>query len=280
MKKTILVGIDFSECSMNALSHAVSIAEKSESKIIMVWVNKFINQPILDKNLIISGARQNFDSLVKQYQETLGSENISYIIREGNVFDGIKKVCDEIDPMLVVIGTHGISGISERWLGSNAYRLSLMLKTPVITIRNGIDINKTLSTILLPIDSTVETRQKLPFTAALAKFFDATIYILALYTSDIEVVNARIKNYVKQTAEYLAEYDINYIADELRTKDIADDVVEYANKINANLISIMDEQEISLKNIFAGSNSLQIVTKSLCPVLISHSKNIYSTITQ
>lgn len=280
MKKTILVGIDFSECSKNALSHAVSIAEKSESKILMVWVNKFTNQPILDKSLIISGARQNFDLLVKQYSEVLGEENISYTIREGGVFDEIKKVCDETDPMLVVIGTHGISGISERWLGSNAYRLSLLLKTPVITIRNGIDINKTLSTILLPIDSTVETRQKLPITATLAKYFDATIYILALYTSDIDVVNARIKNYVKQTAEYLAEYDINYIADELRTKDIADDVVEYANRINANLISIMDEQEISLKNIFAGSNSLQIVTKSQCPVLISHSKNIYSTITQ
>lgn len=280
MEKTILVGIDFSECSKNALSHAVSIAEKSESKILMVWVNKFVNQPILDKNLIISGATQNFDSLVKQYQEVLGEGNISYTIREGNVFDEMKKLCDEIEPMLVVIGTHGISGISERWIGSNAYRLSLLLKVPVITIRNGIDINKTLSRILLPIDSTVETRQKLPITATIAKYFDATIYILAVYTSDIEVVNARIKGYVKQVAEYLAEYDIKYIADELQTKNAADDVIEYANRINANLISIMDEQEISLKNVFAGSNSLQIVTKSQCPVLISHSRNIYSTITK
>ncbi|MBR4155151.1 MAG: universal stress protein [Bacteroidales bacterium] len=280
MEKTILVGIDFSECSMNALSHAVSIAEKSESKILMVWVNKYKNQPLLDKSLIVSGARQNFDSLIGQYSEVLGKENISYTIREGGVFDEIKKLCDEINPMLVVVGTHGISGISEKWLGSNAYRLSLLLKTPVITIRNGIDVNKTLSTILLPIDSTVETRQKLPITATLAKYFGATIYILAVYTSDIDVVNARINNYVKQTAEYLAEYDINYVTDEIRSNDIADDVIAYANRINANLISIMDEQEISLKNIFAGSNSLQIVTKSLCPVLISHSKNIYSTIMQ
>ncbi|HRZ76623.1 MAG TPA: universal stress protein, partial [Bacteroidales bacterium] len=36
--RTILVAIDFSECSINALEHALSIAQKAEANILMVWV--------------------------------------------------------------------------------------------------------------------------------------------------------------------------------------------------------------------------------------------------
>lgn len=280
MKDTILVGIDFSECSRNALDHAVSIAKKSKLKILMAWINKYVNNPINDINLMETGAINFFDDLIQQYSPIVGDENISYVIKQGPVYDSIMELCDEINPLLVVIGAHGTSSIRERWLGSNAYRLSLFLKTPVITIREGIDVNRTMSNILLPIDSTVETRQKLPITATLAKFFGAKIHVVAIMVSQIDEVNARIAGYVKQVSEYLEKEGVKYVVDELKTNDVADDIVEYADKIEANLISIMDEQELSLKNIFAGSYSLQIITKSKCPVLISHSVNIYSSITQ
>ncbi|MDD4087518.1 MAG: universal stress protein, partial [Bacteroidales bacterium] len=48
MNKTLLVGIDFSDCSVNALEHAVSLAEKAEANIKMIWVNK----PDNTRNLI------------------------------------------------------------------------------------------------------------------------------------------------------------------------------------------------------------------------------------
>ena len=39
MNKKILIGIDFSDCSLNALEHAITIAQRSSSGITMVWVN-------------------------------------------------------------------------------------------------------------------------------------------------------------------------------------------------------------------------------------------------
>ena len=50
MNNKIVVGIDFSECSLNALAHAVSLAEKSELEIVMVWVNKFSEESLLSHN--------------------------------------------------------------------------------------------------------------------------------------------------------------------------------------------------------------------------------------
>lgn len=40
MKKVILTGIDFSDCSINALEHAISIANKADADVCMVWVNR------------------------------------------------------------------------------------------------------------------------------------------------------------------------------------------------------------------------------------------------
>ncbi|MBR7176051.1 MAG: universal stress protein [Bacteroidales bacterium] len=283
MNNTILVGIDFSECSLNALSHAVSIAEKSNSNIVMVWVNKLANDKDIvskDNDLIVLGATQRFSELLEKYEPVIGKDKISYIIKEGRVYEAMQAACEELDPMLVVIGTHGMSGFSARWLGSNAYRMSLLIDVPIITIRGGVDINKTISKILLPIDSTTETRQKLPLTALLAKYFNATIYVLGIYTSEVKTVNMRVNSYVKQVVNYLVANEIDYVIDELHGTDVADELILYASKINANLISIMDEQERSAANFFSGSSSLQLVTKSPYPILISHAKNIYSTISK
>lgn len=283
MNNTILVGIDFSECSLNALSHAVSIAEKSNSNVVMVWVNKLANDRDIvakDNDLIVFGAKQRFAELIEKYTPVVGEDRISYIIKEGRVYEAMQIACEELDPMLVVIGTHGMSGFSARWLGSNAYRMSLLIDVPIITIRGGVDINKTITKILLPIDSTTETRQKLPLTALLARYFNATIYVLGIYTSEVRSVNARVNSYIKQVVNYLEANEINYVTDELHTTEVADELIMYASKINANLISIMDEQERSAANFFSGSSSLQLVTKSPYPILISHVKNIYSTISK
>ncbi len=276
MNKKIIVGIDFSECSLNALAHAVNIAEKSELEVVMVWVNKFFEKNVLNHNneLIISGVNLHFTELIEKYRPVLG-DRISYVIKEGRVYESINELCKELNPLLVIIGTHGISGFSEKWLGSNAYRMSLMLDVPVIIIRNVIDINESMSKILLPIDSTVETRQKLPLTAKLASYFDATIHVLAVQTSTLDDIINRVKNYSKQVIEYLENKKIKYEYNEIYSRNLVEDVLNYADNIGTNLLSIMDEQETTLKNIFEGSYTLQFVTKSKCPVLISHMKNIF-----
>lgn len=283
MNNTIIVGIDFSDCSLNALSHAVTIAEKSNSNIVMVWVHRLTNEKDIvpkDQELIIYGAKQHFEELIKKYTPILGENNISYVIKQGRVYEEIQTLCEELDPMMLVIGTHGITGFSERWVGSNAYRMTLLVSVPVITIRGGVDVNTTISKILLPIDSTAETRQKLPLTALLAKYFNATIQVLAVYTSDYKSIKAKVDSYVKQVVKYLESNEIQYVVDSLRTTDLAEDIIKYAAEIDANLISIMDEQEKTALNFFTGSYAMQFVTKSPYPILISHSKNIYSTISK
>ena len=277
MSKNIVVGIDFSDCSMNALEHAVIIARKAKSDITMVWANHLdYSKEIfsVEPEHIRNEVQKRFSELVKKLSPKLATGNmINYRMEKGKVYKVICQVAQETNAFLLIVGTHGSSGFEEFWIGSNANRIVSASKLPIITIRAGVDSNKNLKTIVMPLDSTKITRQKLPITALLAKYFDAEIHILGVYTSTADNIRHRIKNYVAQSETYLKENGIRYRTVYLDASNITDAVLDYAKKESANLISIMTEQETTTANLWIGPYAAQMVNHSPIPVLSVHIEN-------
>jgi len=276
MNKTILVGIDFSDCSVNVLEHAVSLADVSQSDIKLIWVNK----PDNTRNLydiasdeVLLEAEKRLEGLVSKYQPRLKNGKIEFITRKGKVYKELVAAAEDFDVFLIMIGTHGSSGFEEFWIGSNANRIVSATERPVITIRGGVDINRTIERIVMPIDSTLESRQKVPITALLAKYFDAEVHVLATHTTAVKDVRERVMDYVKQVEHYLKENQIRFVVKEIDAGNISDSVIDYATTINANLISIMDEQEKAASNIWLGPYAQQMVNHSPIPVLVVHAKD-------
>ncbi len=278
MNKTIVVGIDFSDCSINALEHAITIAQKARSGITLVWVNHldyskeiFATEP----KQLIKEVEERFEELIKKYKTQLHGKPIDYIIRKGKVYKEICNAAEELDAFMVVIGTHGSSGFEEFWIGSNANRVVSSSKRPVVTIRGGIDVGRDLKRIVMPFDSTKETRQKLPITALLARHFNSEVHILGLFTSTLDDIRYRIRNYVAQAEDYFKENNVNYVITYLEADNISETTLNYAKKINANLITITTEQEVELSNLWLGPYAAQMVNHSPIPVLSIHADKGY-----
>lgn len=277
MSKTILVGIDFSDCSINALEHAITISQKADAKLIMIWINKLENMRSIypgNSELIADNAQKRLEELMEKYKPLLKPDQLSYVIRNGKVYSEILKATKEFDPFVLIVGTHGSSGFEEFWIGSNANRIVVATKCPVITIRNSIDVKRTISKIVMPIDSTLETGQKVPMTALFAKYFDAEVHILSTHVSSIEEIRHKVRSYAKFAAEYLKENDVRYVINEIDTNNVTDATIEYAQVIDANLITIMDEQETATSNLWLGPFAQQMVNHCPIPVLTVHAKNI------
>jgi len=276
MNKIILVGIDFSDCSVNALEHAVSLADKAHADIKMLWVNK----PDNTRNLydiasdeVLLEAEKRLQGMASKYQARLTNGKIDFITRKGKVYKELVAAAEEFDVFLIMIGTHGSSGFEEFWIGSNANRIVTATERPVITIRGGVDINRTIERIVMPIDSTLESRQKVPITALIAKYYNAEVHVLATHITTVKDVRERIMEYIKQAERYLEENQIRFVIKEIEAGNISDSVIEYATAVNANLISIMDEQEKAAANIWLGPYAQQMVNHSPIPVLVVHAKN-------
>lgn len=276
--KTIIAAIDFSDCSINALEHAVSIARNSSSNLLMLWVNNpYTTKTILSSEMsddLVEEVEHQFTKLINKYEPELPASKIEYVIREGKVYREVVNQARESEAWLIVVGTHGSSGFEELWMGSNANRIVTAAPCPIITIRGGVEISRDLRLIVMPMDSTLETRQKVPFTCELARAFSAEVHILAVYTTSVEDVRSRVLSYAKQAAKYLKENNVRHQIVEIEAENLSTSTIEYAIKTDANLISIMTEQEKTAINLWLGPYAQQMVHHSPVPVLSIHPKEI------
>jgi nucleotide-binding universal stress UspA family protein len=281
--KKILVAIDFLDCSVNALAHAVSIASKAGADIEMVWVNMPDNSKDIFKNdpeTLLIEVEKRFKELIEDYGSEMGNGKMTYKIRDGKVYNEIVQEAEESNADLIVVGTHGSSGFEEFWIGSNANKIVSSSHKPIITIRGGIDISRSLSKIVLPLDSTVETRQKVPFTTELAKLCGAEVYVLPVYTTKVAEVRYRVDTYTDQVIEYLEEEGVKFHRDAIEADNLTKSTIGYAERIGANLISIMTEQERTTANLWLGPFAQQMVNHSPFPVLSIHPKELIRSLTR
>ena len=272
----IIVAIDFSECSINAFLHAMSIADHCDGELILLWVNKANGEKekYVDTPGDITNDVQNaFEDLIAKYQPEHPGVQISWKIRKGKIYTEVTEEARAQKAMLIVTGTHGASGFEEFWIGSNANKIVSASTCPVITIRGGINIMRPLTKIVLPIDSAEETRQKASFTGYLAKRHNAEIYVLRLYTSKIKAMRHNVDLYAVQVTRHFEEEKIKFQVAHMDCINISDATIEYAKKIDANLIAVMTEQETTTANIFLGPYAHQIVNHSPIPVMSIHPKD-------
>ncbi len=272
--KKVLVAIDFSDCSINALEHAITIANAADAQILMVWVNKpegtrdiFTEGP----ETLTSMVTDRFEELIEKYQDE-AKNPVIFKIREGSIYKEIVKESEDPDIEMLVAGTHGASGFEEFWIGSNAYRIVSSVAKPVLTIRGGVDISRDLNRIVLPVDSTMETRQKVPFTAYIAGLFNAEVFVLSVYTTKVYAIQSRVNGYAEQVIKHLEEENIKYRLENILTDNVTTGTIEFAKSIEANMISIMTEQEKTTKNLWLGPYAQQMVNHSPIPVLSIHPK--------
>jgi nucleotide-binding universal stress UspA family protein len=265
----IVVAVDFSVSSINAFLHGLSIAQKCESDMVLVWVQKSASEKdkFDSEKDASTEVKKQFDELIQKYQPELPGNTITFKIRTGKVYKEITDEARECKALLVVTGTHGASVFVEFWIGSNANRIVSLSPCPVITIRSGIDVHIPLTRIVMPIDSTMETRQKATFTGYLAKKHDAEVYIVALYNTKVKAIRHNIDTYSNQVARYFDEAGVKYIQGSTEADNIPEALVEYSTSVNANLISIMTEQETSTASIWMGPYAQRIVNRSPIPVL-------------
>jgi nucleotide-binding universal stress UspA family protein len=271
----IVVGVDFSDNSINCLEHALTIGRKASADVLMVWVNipsvakNLLSEKNADINQVVS---EKFDELVRRYQPTMPECKLEYTIRRGKVYKEIAHLARESEADLILVGTHGTSGYDPFWIGSNANKLISIAPCPVITIRLGVDIQRPLDKIVLPIDDSPETRHKVPVAADIAFYFDAEVLILGLYTSSVDHYRYLIDTYCDQVVKLFEKQNIRYSLHKLEAGNITKATIEFAALHEANLIAIMTEQTTSAMNLWLGPYAQQMVNQSPVPVLSVHPK--------
>lgn len=271
----IIVAVDFSNTSIHAIDYAIVLANKMKSDIILAWVDKITPQESLypdTSNENRNEAKKRFDELIHHYSKMLGKgQKMDFKLKKGKIYHEMDNLARQAEADLIIAGAHGISGYEEFWIGSNAFKIVTYAACPVITVRHDFPIPKKIERILVPIDGSAETIQKLPFVAFLATLFKSEVHIVTTHNSHLKSIQRIAEKYAQAALEYLKGKEIRFVEDSIVSNDLTKATIAYAGSVHADLISIMTEQE-SPSNILLGTQVQQLINQSPIPVLSIHAK--------
>ena len=268
--KKVLVGMDFSQGAMNALNYSIDLCESYDSKIVLLWVEPsgFENTNILgQKNEVRHEAKLELEKLIEDHKKKHPKLKLSYKQRKGRIYKEFSAFAESGNFDLAIIGTHGISGFEDFWVGSNAYKIISYCPCPVISVRTDFKKHGKIDKIILPIDDTIDTTKKVPNAVELALNYNAQIEILGIYESDLPSLQRKTDSYVSEAKEYIGNKKVSYDFYKCKSNNSSLSIVNYAEKTDADLMVIMTDQNKATTNIIMGMRSQQIINQSSIPVL-------------
>ncbi len=272
--KSIIVGTDFSKGSYVALELAVDVANKLDCGIKIIWAKR--EKLLIDEEqltVMTHLAEEKLEALCDQHRPKLHSGKIRWEICSGKVGAVIARQAQHENSPLIVIGTNGASGFEKYWMGSTAVRIVQEAPVPVLTVRQGYDFHKALERIVVPIRVNINSRQKVPPAAQMARMFESEIHILGLMDSPEQA--GQLRAYMVQTAEFLSSEGVKFKSVVKKYSNYSDAVLSYADSIKADLVVINTEQDRLISQFFLGTNAQQVVHSAQIPVLCVHPADIF-----
>ena len=271
--KNIIVPVDFSEESMSGLQIALLFAKKTAVNIELVYVLQKLSE---HRNSSLDAeqeyAEKQLEAIMAKYRPMIGKDSkLQFIIKKGRIYQEVVNQAQSYSEAIITASTHGASGFQEFFIGSNAYRIISATDKPVITIRKG-NCPGNFGRIVLPIDTTIDSRQKVPFTTELAKLFGSEVHVVGMQTSKSEREIKRVRTYVGQVAGFI-QGKTPVVTNEVKGDNVADMVVNYARSVKADLISITTEQGSGI-SLIIGNAAHQVLNKAEMPVLSQSPRNI------
>lgn len=139
----ILCPTDFSATAQHAVEHAAALARAQGGELVLLYAMPPLSYPL--RGLGMAEALPNLHEQIRlrateqlqAVQKGLGAGVKSRIeVRDGEAYEAILACAKELQADLIVIGTHGHTGIKHMLLGSSAERVVRLANCPVLTVRH------------------------------------------------------------------------------------------------------------------------------------------------
>lgn len=272
----LLVPTDFSPCARLAFDFGYRLIH-NVSQIEVFLLNSY-EMPQVGTS---GGAMMNMESaMAKVSEDDLEVElkvlttkypdiKITPVSRYGSLENCVSRICVEENVDLIVMGSHGASGLKKALLGSNAISVVENVTTPVFCIPADW-VYSGIKNILFATDIDFLTHPLiLKVLQEVAKKDHATIHLA--YTLDNDNKKETKLNEL-QSNPLFSDLTLKHM--EIHSDDIASDIDAYAMEINADLMVMHSEETTFWENIFKGSLLAHLVFGAKVPLLVLKDERI------
>lgn len=276
LPETILVPIDFNEQSMHAMQRSYNFARFLGLEIVLLYV--FENQDFADasftKEELVKKVQTQLDETASEIHKKTGLK-VTTQLKLGKVYNEVLKVAKEVNARYILMGTNSASErvrMDKNQIGSNTSKIIRQSPIPVITV-NGKEEFGLCHNILLPLDLTKETRQKVTYAIELARRFGAGIKVVSvLWSSKDKKIISDLLNQMEQVKRFIEGENVRCTTQLLESeggeKMMVPRLLQYVDEVgDVDLIMIMTQQENKLVEFFLGSAAQSIIRMSRVAVM-------------
>jgi len=264
-KNLIVVPWDFTPVASSALAHAVKISRMVGNEISLLH--------IVDTGVSTKSLAEKRAHLQRAAEENSKKYNmpLSWNIAKGSIFHAIAEFANEKEASLVIMGTHGMKGM-QKLTGSWALKVMVKSHTPFIVVQDPPADQERYHNIVFPVDFRSENKEKMKMAIFMGKYFDSKIHMFVAGTTD-RALAKKTKVNLNFAVKYLIQNNIEYKIHEVPKKKFAQQTIEFAQKINADLILIVTTKNITFADYtFGASEQYIIANSSKIPVICVNPK--------
>lgn len=274
MYRDILVSTDGSELSMRAAEQGLAIARELGATVHVLSVVDVRDG--LGRKDAREQARAECQSFTKTIADEVRADDGSVVtsVRDGHPHHELLGYADEHEIDLIVVGTHGRTGVRRWVLGSVATSVIRDSQLPVLTVgKNATDLPRQFDEILVTTDGRPGASAAVEHGIGLAEETDATLHCLYV-VDDTHSRTAVVIDAFEEVGE-MATTDIAVQASERGVGTVraleyglpSEAIVEYADDHGIDFIVMGTESRTGLERVAFGSVSQRVVAAATAPVL-------------
>jgi nucleotide-binding universal stress UspA family protein len=267
--RRIVVPTDFSEIASAALDWAGAIASRSGASIDVVYADPFMPPPHFTATQLdriaegIDRAKDDAKAELSRYVQSRFPSGTPArpIVLEGLAVPSILAWSGQIAADLVVMGTHGRSGLNRLMLGSVTERILRETNQPLLVVRPGRAAAADLKHIVCPVNFTGFATAAIAHAAELARIFGARLTLLHARESPLPDAETKLE---ECSLPLRGVAQIERVVLDGRADEV---VIDYANQNGADLIVLAARHRRFFDTTVLGSTTVHVVRHAQVPVL-------------
>lgn len=274
--KKILVPTDFSDGAFNALEYALHFARLLNFSVEVVHA---YNMPATGSMVMVditeimaNNAEEELHLLKKRVNGLSFIKDISIKYRKehGTVIDVINRLSGESGVDFVVMGTQGASGITDKWLGTNAMDAAKLVKDPLMIIPAN-HTYKNIDHVLFATDLKLAGNEDhLKFLSLIAEKSNAKIEFLHIRKQGENIEDRKLAEYQEQLSRTFGENRsrIAYLYDD----EVHEGIEDAIQSKRPELLVVVRHKYGFFEGLFRNSISKQLISESRLPILVLQDK--------
>ena len=286
--QTMLFGADFSEGSREAFRAACSIAVAGQTRLHVLhviephWVPE---EPVPYGQAVLefydAKGNGNRDEILQRRMREMYAPSepldVEYHIKEGEAAAELLRMADQIRPDLIVVGTHGRTGLSWLMAGSVATSIMRRARCPVMALHRpeGPSKGGEIRVILHPTDFSAGCEHSLRVARTMARDLGARLILLhvvpfGFYSNEMNVPvdPGAYREALSEERHLVDGPDLKYPVEALLARgDAGEEILRAAAELDCGLIVMGTHGRTGISRFLMGSVTEYVVPRADCPVL-------------